>query len=66
MFVIVDEAHRSQYTDLAGAMRDKLPNASFLGLTGTPISFADKDTNKVFGENISIYTIDERQKMVQW
>src|SRR5690606_36187128 len=58
--VIADEAHRSQYDFIDGFarhMRDSLPNASFLGFTGTPIDAADKNTRSVFGEYISIYAI---------
>src|SRR5690554_279396 len=69
--VISDEAHRSQYglkaTLKDGAykfgyakhMRDALPNASFIGFTGTPISSEDKDTRAVFGEYVSIYDIQD-------
>jgi type I restriction enzyme R subunit len=71
VIVIADEAHRSQYgfraeivkgeteADVkygyAKYMRDALPNASFIGFTGTPISLADKDTRAVFGDYIDIY-----------
>lgn len=58
--VIADEAHRSQYDFIDGFarhMRDALPNASFIGFTGTPIAFADKNTRAVFGDYISIYDI---------
>lgn len=58
--VIADEAHRSQYDFIDGFarhMRDALPNASFIGFTGTPIDAADKNTRSVFGEYISIYDI---------
>ena len=70
---IVDEAHRTQYGfharylerkgelvkvyGLAKYMRDALPNAAFIGFTGTPISLADKDTRNVFGDYIDIYDI---------
>jgi type I restriction enzyme R subunit len=57
---IADEAHRSQYDLLDGLahnMRKALPNASFIGFTGTPISFNDADTRQVFGEYIDIYDI---------
>ena len=60
--VIADEAHRSQYGFVDGfarAMRDTLPNASFIGFTGTPISFADHDTRQVFGDYISVYDIKD-------
>ena len=58
--VIADEAHRSQYelTDgYARHMRDALPNASFIGFTGTPIELADASTRAVFGDHISVYDI---------
>ncbi|MDP2668484.1 MAG: type I restriction endonuclease subunit R [bacterium] len=57
--IIADEAHRSQYKEYAGNIRAVLPNASFMGLTGTPISFADRDTRLVFGDFITIYRIDQ-------
>ncbi|WP_062310434.1 type I restriction endonuclease subunit R, partial [Alicyclobacillus sendaiensis] len=55
--VIADEAHRSQYQNdgFAGHLRKALPNASFIGFTGTPISFADRDTVEVFGNVIHTY-----------
>ena len=58
--VIADEAHRSQYDFIDGFarhMRDALPNASFVGFTGTPIELQDADTRAVFGDYISIYDI---------
>ena len=60
--VIADEAHRSQYDFIDGFarhMRDGLPNASFIGFTGTPIEFSDKDTYAVFGDNIHTYDIQQ-------
>lgn len=71
--VVSDEAHRSQYGDKAKLnaktgqytfgyskhMRDALPEASFIGFTGTPIDSADKDTRAVFGEYVSIYDIQD-------
>lgn len=59
IIVIADEAHRSQYTNLAGNVRDVLPNASFMGITGTPLSLQNKNTQMVFGKNISEYPIDK-------
>lgn len=59
VIVIADEAHRAQYKDLAGNIRDALPNASFMGITGTPISFSTRDTRLVFGDLISTYRIDQ-------
>ena len=58
--VIADEAHRSQYDFVDGYarhMRDALPNASFVGFTGTPIELQDANTRAVFGDYISIYDI---------
>jgi type I restriction enzyme R subunit len=58
--VIADEAHRSQYDFIDGFarhIRDALPNASFIGFTGTPIELTDKNTRAVFGDYISIYDI---------
>ncbi|MDE0237392.1 MAG: HsdR family type I site-specific deoxyribonuclease, partial [bacterium] len=58
--VIADEAHRSQYDFVDGFarhMRDALPNASFVGFTGTPIELQDANTRAVFGDYISVYDI---------
>ncbi len=58
--VIADEAHRSQYDFIDGFarhMRDALPNATFIGFTGTPIEKEDRNTRAVFGDYISIYDI---------
>jgi len=58
--VIADEAHRSQYDFIDGFarhMRDALPNASFIGFTGTPIETTDANTRAVFGDYISVYDI---------
>jgi type I restriction enzyme R subunit len=58
--VIADEAHRSQYDFIDGFarhMRDALPNASFVGFTGTPIEKTDANTRAVFGDYISVYDI---------
>lgn len=60
--VIADEAHRSQYDFLDGFakhMRDALPNASFIGFTGTPIETTDKNTQAVFGDYIDIYDVKQ-------
>jgi type I restriction enzyme, R subunit len=60
--VIADEAHRSQYDFIDGFarhMRDALPNASFVGFTGTPIELEDRNTRAVFGDYISIYDIQQ-------
>ncbi|MHB1002094.1 MAG: type I restriction endonuclease subunit R [Armatimonadota bacterium] len=58
--VIADEAHRSQYDFIDGFarhMHDALPNASFIGFTGTPIEKTDANTRAVFGDYISVYDI---------
>ena len=63
--VIADEAHRSQYDFIDGYarhMRDALPNASFIGFTGTPIEKVDANTRAVFGDYISIYDIQRAVK----
>jgi type I restriction enzyme R subunit len=63
--VMADEAHRSQYDFIDGYarhMRDALPNASFIGFTGTPIELQDANTRAVFGDYISVYDI---QRAVQ-
>ncbi len=71
--VVSDEAHRSQYGDKARLnqktgkytfgyskhMRDALPEASFIGFTGTPIDSTDKDTRAVFGDYVSVYDIQD-------
>jgi len=55
IIVIADEAHRSQYAKLAASARKSLPNASFMGITATPISLENRDTRLVFGDYIDIY-----------
>ncbi|MFZ2170678.1 MAG: type I restriction endonuclease subunit R [Methylococcaceae bacterium] len=55
VIVITDEAHRTQYGTLSLNMRNALPNASFIGFTGTPLFKDDEITRKVFGEYISTY-----------
>ncbi|EAQ78794.1 type I restriction-modification system endonuclease [Blastopirellula marina DSM 3645] len=63
--VIADEAHRSQYDlidGLARNMRDAMPNASFIGFTGTPIEKNDANTRAVFGDYVSIYDIQRAVK----
>ncbi len=60
--VIADEAHRSQYDFIDGFarhMRDALPNASFIGFTGTPIEGDDRSTPAVFGDYIDVYDIQQ-------
>ncbi|MBN4063757.1 type I restriction endonuclease subunit R, partial [Cardiobacterium sp. AH-315-I02] len=73
--VVADEAHRSQYgftgkVDATGNikygnakyMRDALPNATYIGFTGTPIEKEDRDTQQVFGHYIDIYDIAQAVK----
>ena len=60
--VMADEAHRSQYEFIDGFarhIRDALPNASFIGFTGTPIALKDRNTMAVFGDCISVYDIQQ-------
>jgi type I restriction enzyme R subunit len=66
IIVIADEAHRSQYRELAQNLRKAIPNASFMGFTATPIELQDRDTYLVFGEPISIYSMDKalRHKVI--
>ena len=59
VFVLVDEAHRTQYRSLAANMRRALPNACFLGFTGTPIDKQDRSTLRTFGPYIDTYTIEQ-------
>ena len=60
VIVITDEAHRSQYGTVAENMRLALPNASFLGFTGTPlIDGEDELTRQVFGEYVSVYNFSD-------
>lgn len=60
--VVADEAHRSQYDFIDGFakyMRDALPNATFIGFTGTPIESTDRNTQAVFGNYVDIYDIQQ-------
>jgi len=73
IIVIVDEAHRSQYgltekvdaktgrikIGAARVVRDSLPNATFIGFTGTPISEKDRSTREVFGDYIDVYDMTQ-------
>lgn len=59
VFVLVDEAHRTQYGGLAANVRTALPNACFLGFTGTPIDKKDRSTLQTFGPYIDTYTIEQ-------
>jgi type I restriction enzyme R subunit len=66
IIVIADEAHRSQYRQLAQNLRKAIPNASFMGFTATPIELEDRDTYLVFGEPLSVYSMDKalRHKVI--
>lgn len=55
VIVITDEAHRSQYDTLALNMRRALPNASFMGFTGTPLIVGEELTKQQFGDYVSTY-----------
>src|SRR5690606_27459743 len=60
VIVITDEAHRSQYDIFAQNMRDALPNAAFIGFTGTPlIDGQDEVTKDVFGDYVSVYNFKQ-------
>jgi type I restriction enzyme R subunit len=59
IFVLVDEAHRTQYGGLAANLRKALPNAAFFGFTGTPIDKKDRSTLSTFGAYIDTYTIEQ-------
>ena len=55
IIVITDEAHRTQYGTLALNMRSAIPNASYIGFTGTPLMKDDEITRRVFGDYVSTY-----------
>ncbi len=55
VIVITDEAHRSQYDTLALNMRRALPNAAFMGFTGTPLIEGEELTRQQFGDYVSVY-----------
>ncbi|MFC7061037.1 type I restriction endonuclease subunit R [Halobacillus seohaensis] len=59
VIVLVDESHRSQYSSLALNMRMALPNATYIGFTGTPIDKKDKSTRRTFGDYIDKYPIEQ-------
>lgn len=64
LVIIADEAHRSQYDFINGFarhLRDALPNASFIGFTGTPIEVDDRNTQAVFGDYVSVYDMKRAQ-----
>jgi len=62
VFVLVDESHRSNYGTAHAAMKRMLPNASFIGFTGTPLMKSEKSTARKFGGFIHKYTIDQAVK----
>jgi type I restriction enzyme R subunit len=55
IIVMTDEAHRTQYDIFAMNMRNALPNASFIGFTGTPLIAGEEKTKEVFGDYVSVY-----------
>lgn len=55
VIVMTDEAHRSQYDVFALNMRSALPNAAFIGFTGTPLLAGEEKTREVFGDYVSVY-----------
>ena len=59
LIVMSDEAHRSQYSTTAANLRYALPNATFIGFTGTPIDKEDKSTPRTFGSYIDKYSIKD-------
>ncbi len=59
VYVLLDEAHRSQYKEMGANMREALPNAIFMGFTGTPVDKKDKSTFRVFGNYIDKYSIQQ-------
>ena len=59
IFVLVDESHRSQYGSAHANMKRIVPNASYIGFTGTPLMKSQKSTSKKFGGFIHKYTIDQ-------
>ena len=59
IYVMVDEAHRTQYKQLANNMRTALPEAFYIGFTGTPIEKEKRNTRGEFGNYVDTYTIDQ-------
>lgn len=55
IIVVSDEAHRTQSGKLARNMRMALPNAAFIGFTGTPLFKHDQLTKRIFGDYVSRY-----------
>lgn len=62
IFVLVDESHRTQYGMMHARMRKVLPNACYIGFTGTPLMKAEKNTARKFGGIIDSYTMDQAVK----
>ncbi|QAA80810.1 type I restriction endonuclease subunit R [Aequorivita sp. H23M31] len=62
IFVLVDESHRSNYGTAHASMKKILPNASYIGFTGTPLMKTEKSTARKFGSFIHKYTIDQAVK----
>ena len=59
IIVMTDEAHRSQYDVFAMNMRSALPNAAFIGFTGTPLMIGEEKTRQVFGDYVSTYNFQQ-------
>lgn len=59
VIVMTDEAHRTQYDTLALNMRNALPNASYIGFTGTPLMTGEEHTRRIFGDYVSVYNFAE-------
>lgn len=63
IIVMTDEAHRTQYDRIAQSMRKALPNASFIGFTGTPLlAEGEEKTRETFGEYVSVYNFGDSVK----
>jgi type I restriction enzyme, R subunit len=62
VFVLVDESHRGQFGELHAKMKKAMPNACFIGFTGTPVMKKDKNTIERFGGLIDTYTIEQAVK----
>lgn len=63
IIIMTDEAHRTQYDTLALNMRDALPNACFIGFTGTPLmAKGEEKTKETFGDYVSIYNFSDSIK----
>jgi type I restriction enzyme R subunit len=60
--IVADEAHRTQYKELAQNLRTAIPNAAFIGFTATPIEYEDRSTTLVFGKHLSIYSMEKARR----